>query len=335
MPTIQQETDIIVKVLKTTICGTDLHILGGNVFTATEGRRLGHEGIGEIVETGSQVQNFQVGDRVLVACITNCGECQHCQNKFYGHCEDGGWQLGNTIDGMQGQYARIPHADTSCHYVPPHVHDTEMEDALVMCSDILPTGLEVGLLDGALKQNENIAIIGAGPVGLAALTCAVGMFNPQNSIVVDVNDFRLDVAKDIGASHIINNKNGDATEKILEITEGKGVDLVIEAIGIPEGWYMCQDSVKSGGRIAMLGVHGVPATINLEKMWYRNFTFTAGMMHGFTIPSLMSAILEGKLNAEPLITHRLYLSDVQNAYTMFKDAGQYEAMKIMLINDLD
>jgi len=332
-PEIMQDTDALVKVLKTTICGTDLHILGGNVATCAPKTRLGHEGVAEIVEVGSAVSKYKPGDRVVVSCITNCGKCAACQRKFYGHCEDGGWRLGNTIDGMQCQYVRVPHVDTSCYLVPRKYHDTDIESALVMTSDILPTGLEIGLHDANPKKGENIAIVGAGPVGLASLMSAAGLYEPNKLMVVDINEHRLGVAESMGATHAINNKNGDAVQQILDATDGEGVDLIIEAIGTPTGWYICQDGVRAGGRIAMLGVHGKPATINLERLWYRNFSFTAGMVHGYSTQGLIDGILDGRIEANKLITHEISLSEVERAYDMFSNAEKHNALKILLVND--
>ena len=257
---------------KTTICGTDLHILCGSVRTCTAGRILGHEGIGDIVAIGSGVHKFKVGDRILISCITSCGKCSPCvSDKFYGHCEDGGWQLGNTINGMQTEYCRIPHVDCSAYHVP-RFDDLDLEDKYVMCSDILPTAYEIGLIDGNIKAGiPSMCIVGAGPVGLAALLVAKAMYSPKRIFVVDTNRFRLDTAMVMGATDSIDNTKGDSVAQIMQATGGKGVDLCIECIGLPVGWYICQDIVKAGGHIAILGVHGEPATLNLERMWYRNF----------------------------------------------------------------
>jgi len=340
-PQIQKPTDIVVQVVKTTICGTDLHILGGNVFTCKAGRRMGHEGIGQVMEAGPEVKKFKPGDRVVVSCITNCGKCDPCKKQFYGHCEDGGWILGNTIDGMQSEYARVPHADTSCHLVPPHLHDTPTEDQLVLCSDILPTALETGLLSGKITEDiGTVAIVGGGPVGLSAVMCTAP-YRPKRLFVIDQNSHRLQTAKDLNSMpgfagteiHAINNSDNSAVQQIMKMTNQNGVDLVVECIGLPVGWYICQDIVKAGGQIAMLGVHGKPATINLERMWYQNFTLCAGMVHGFTTQMLMDKVITGKIDASGLISHRMKLSEVEMAYKMFSNAAEYNALKILLVND--
>jgi len=341
MPEIVQPTDAIVKVIKTTICGTDLHILNGNVSSCAPGRRLGHEGIGEIVEVGSAVTDRKVGERVLMTTTTACGHCSNCQNKFYGHCEDGGWILGNRIDGLQGTHTRVPHVDSSSYVIPEHLWGTPQEDDIVMCSDILPTGLEVGLLDGDIKPGMSIAIVGAGPVGLAAQLCA-SMYPPKDMFMIDMNEHRLQTSKEIMETpglentnyYSINNKDNTAVDQVMEATKGHGVDLVVEAIGIPQGWYMCQDMVRAGGHIAMLGVHGKPATINLERMWYKNFKMSAGLVHGYSTPMLIERILNGKLPARKLISHRLPMSQMEKAYHMFTNAGKYETLKILLENDM-
>jgi len=345
MPTVLEPTDGLIKVIKTTICGTDLHIVRGNVSSVVPFRRLGHEGIGEIVELGAHAQasgKFKIGDRVLVSCVTSCGKCKECSNDFYGHCDDGGWVLGNTIDGMQGEYARIPHIDTSCYFVPPEVRDTEIEDGLVMCSDILPTSLEVGLLDGGIEHGQDtVAIVGLGPVGLATLIgCAV--YEPKTIFAIDRNPHRLQSAANLGQITglqnttivTIDNTDGTAVTQIMEMTNNRGVDLIVECVGNPAAWYICQDIVKAGGHIALLGVHGAPATINLEQMWSRNFRMSAGLVHGYTIQSLMDRVMQGKLDAQRLISHRMKLSEMEKCYEMFTKAEEYQSLKILITNDL-
>jgi len=344
-PKVQEPTDALVKVIKTTICGTDLHILRGNVASSKQYIRLGHEGIGEIVELGAAARasgKFHVGDRVVVSCITACGKCHQCENKFHGHCTDGGWILGNTIDGMQGQFARIPHVDTSCYFVPKEVHDTEIEDGLVMCSDILPTSLEVGLLDGGIEHGQDtVAIVGVGPVGLATLIgCA--LYKPKTIFVIDLNAHRLQEAVNLG--HIegledtkiwpIDNKDSTAVAQVMEKTNGIGVDLIVECVGNPAAWNICQGLVRAGGHIAILGVHGTPATINLEQMWYRNFTMSAGMVHGYTTQYLMDRVISGDIHAGELISHRMKLSEMEKSYEMFTNAEKYQSLKILITNDM-
>ncbi|XP_063690950.1 uncharacterized protein LOC134823418 [Bolinopsis microptera] len=343
MPEILHPTDVIIKVLKTTICGTDLHILKGNVSSCEPGTRLGHEGIGEIVQVGSKVQKRRVGERVLVNTTTQCGVCDNCRIQFHGHCVDGGWQLGNTIDGMQGTHARVPHADFSTQIIPEAVWDTDIEDAIVMCSDILPTGLEVGLLDGAIKPGMSIAIVGVGPVGLASLITA-GSYQPGELFVIDTNNHRLDTCVELKNTtdglttvplHTIDNSAGTAVEEVMTLTHGHGVDLVVEAIGVPVGWYICQDIVKAGGHIAMLGVHGKSATINLERMWHRNFRFSAGLVHGYTIPSLVHKVLNEEIPAHKLISHKVPMSQISQAYDLFSNAARHKTLKVLLENDLN
>jgi alcohol dehydrogenase len=328
-PEILKKSDAIVKILKTTICGTDLHIMNGCVPTVTKGRILGHEGIGVIESIGSSVTNFKEGDKVLISCITSCGKCEFCKKSFFGHCSDGGWILGNTIDGCQAEYVRIPHADNSLYHIPNNI---DME-SLVMLSDILPTGLEVGVMEGKIKFGSTIAIIGAGPVGLAALITSQ-FYSPSKIIMVDLDENRLEISKSLGANVTINNKNGTAVEEILNLTDGKGVDVAIEAIGTPPGWYICEDIVCAGGNIAMLGVHGKAVTLHLERMWKKNFTLTAGLVHTSTIPMLMNAIINGKIDSKKLISHHFKLSEMENAYHVFKNAAEYKALKVMITNDL-
>ena len=332
-PTILKPTDCIIRVHKTTICGTDLHILRGSVVTCLKNTIMGHEGIGHIVEIGSAVTKFTIGDRILVPCITRCNECHFCKKHFYGHCEMGGWILGHTINGMQAEYARIPLVDTSCYCLPLDVTGQE-EDKYVMLSDILPTGFEIGLLDGNIRDGNSIGIVGVGPVGLAALMSTIALYKPTQIYVVDIDPGRLQVAKDLGATHIINNTNNDAAKQIMDLTDGHGLDLVVECIGMPVGWYVCQEVVKPGGHIAILGVHGQSATINLEKMWYRNFKLSAGMVHCFSIGDLMKKVYDGSLMADKLISHRFGLSNIPDAYSTFANAKETGSLKVIVENNI-
>lgn len=332
-PRILRQTDAIVRVHKTTICGTDLHIMRGAVPECKKFTTLGHEGIGDIVAIGSEVKKYKIGDRVLVPCITRCGKCAACKNKFYGHCDDGGWILGHTINGMQAEYARIPHVDASCYRLPSGVCGDE-ENAYVMLSDILPTGLEVGLIDGGIKEGMTIGFVGMGPVGLASLMIATQMFKPKRVIAIDINKSRLEVASSFGATDVIDNSNGDADAQIMKLTDNVGLDLVVECIGIPEGWYICQNIVRAGGSIAILGVHGKSATINLERMWYRNFRMTAGMVHCFTIDMIMEKIRKKELLAHKLINGEFKMSDLRNAYYTFANADKTGSLKVIIENDL-
>jgi len=261
-PVIQKNTDAIVRISKTTICGTDLHILKGDVPTVVDGRILGHEGVGIIDEVGSGVSNFKKGDHVLISCITSCGRCRSCKKQMYSHCENGGWILGNTIDGTQAEFVRIPYADTSLHHIP---HGLE-EEALVMLSDILPTGFEVGVLNGQVRLGDIVAIVGAGPVGMAALLTAQ-FYTPAEIIMIDIDANRLELSKKFGATQTIDSSTGNerVIQKVMELTEGRGVDVVIEAVGIPATFQLCQHIVKAGGHIANVGVHGKSVELHLEN----------------------------------------------------------------------
>ncbi|QUM88870.1 alcohol dehydrogenase catalytic domain-containing protein [Moritella sp. 36] len=329
IPTIIKQSDVIVKVEKTTICGTDLHILRNNVATFIPGTIMGHEGVGIVESCGDLVSKFKTGDRVIISCITSCGSCKMCQVSKFGQCFDGGWLLGNEIDGCQAEYVRIPFGDTSLHLVPKDI-DT---DSLVLLSDIFPTGYEVGVLDGQVKPGCSVAVIGCGPVGLSSLMTSK-FFSPSEIYAIDTNDHRLQVATELGATHAINNSDGTAVQQILDITDGVGVDVVIEAIGIPAGWDMSQKLVCPGGNIAVLGVHGKSATINLEDMWKRNFTMTAGMVHTNTIPMLIKQIRAGHLEPKKLISHQFKLSESEKAYTTFTHASDYKSLKVIISNDL-
>lgn len=328
-PRLQNPMDAIVRMSKTTICGTDLHIMKGNVPTVNQGRILGHEGIGVIEEIGAGVTEHQVGDTVLISCITSCGKCATCKKGSYGHCINGGWILGNTIDGCQAEYVRIPYADGSLHQLPAGAD----EEAYVMLSDILPTGLEVGVLEGKVRPGCTLAIVGAGPVGLAALLTAQ-FYSPANIIMIDIDDNRLSVAEALGATHLINNSDGKAIDEVMKLTEGMGVDVTIEAIGTPVGWDICENIVAAGGNIAILGVHGKSVTLHLEQMWKRNFTLTAGLVHTTTIPMLMSAVQARRVQPRKLISHHLGLSEIRHAYDVFSTAAQHQALKVLMTNDI-
>lgn len=299
MPKVEKSTDAVVKITKTTICGTDLHILSGDVPAVTEGRILGHEGVGIIEEVGEGVKNFKKGDRVIISCITSCGKCENCKKGLYAHCEDGGWILGHLIDGTQAEYVRIPHADNSLYHIP----DGSDEEALVMLSDILPTGFEIGVLNGNVQPGQTVAIIGAGPVGMAALLTAQ-FYSPAEIIMVDLNDSRLNTALKFGATKAINSGDGRAIEKIKEYTNGKGVDVAIEAVGIPATFDICQEIVKPGGYIANVGVHGKPVEFHIEKLWISNITLTTGLVNTSTTPMLLKTVTSKKLQPEQLITYR-------------------------------
>jgi alcohol dehydrogenase len=327
-PAVQKPTDVIVKIEKTTICGTDLHILKGDVPAVTDGRILGHEGIGVVEEVGPGVQNFKPGDKVLISCVTACGKCSNCKKGLYAHCEDGGWILGHLIDGTQAEYVRIPYADTSLHPIPQGVD----EEAMVMLSDILPTGLEIGVLNGQVKPGDTIAIIGAGPVGLSALLTSQ-FYSPSEIIMVDLDDNRLEVAKTFGATKLVNSSDGNAIQKVMELTDGKGVDAVIEAVGIPATFDICQEVVKAGGNIANVGVHGKPVELHIEKLWIRNITITTGLVSTNSTPMLLKSVAAKKLEPEKLVTHRFHLNDILEAYSIFGNAAKEQAIKVILSND--
>ncbi|MFA5873210.1 MAG: zinc-dependent alcohol dehydrogenase family protein [Anaerolineales bacterium] len=328
-PDIKSPTDAIIRVTKTTICGTDLHILKGDVPTVTDGRILGHEGVGIIEQVGSSVSNFSVGDHVLISCISSCGRCANCKKGMYSHCENGGgWILGVKIDGTQAEYARIPFADNSLYPIPAGAD----EEAFVMLSDILPTGFECGVLNGQVKPGDTVAIIGAGPIGLATLLTAQ-FYSPAEVIMVDNDDNRLEIAKKFGATQVIHNDLGNAAEKIMALTANRGVDVAIEAVGIPASFDICQEIVTAGGHIANVGVHGKPVQLNLDKLWAQNITLTTRLVDTVTTPVLLKAVASGKLQAKQLITHHFSLDQVMQAYDTFGSAMKERALKIIITND--
>jgi alcohol dehydrogenase len=324
-PEIDAPTDAVVKIVKTTICGTDLHILKGDVPTCVPGRILGHEGVGVVEKVGSAVSEFLPGDRVIISCISSCGKCEYCRRGMYSHCIHGGWILGNTIDGTQAEYVRIPFADTSLYHIPPGAD----EEALVMLSDILPTGFECGVLNGKVQPGSTIAIVGAGPIGLAALLTAQ-FYSPAEIIMVDFDDNRLEMSGRFGATKPINNKDGKAVETIMKMTGGRGVDTSIEAVGVPSSFLTCQDIVAPGGIIANIGAHGLKADLHLEKLWDRNIAIATRLVDTVTTPMLLKTVQSRKIDPKRLITHHFKLDQIMDAYETFGHAAQTNALKVVI-----
>jgi alcohol dehydrogenase len=326
-PVLQNPNDAIVRITTSTICGSDLHIMKGDVPSVTEGRILGHEGIGVIDEAGAAVSAFRKGDKVLISCITTCGKCDFCRRQMYSHCRNGGWILGNTIDGTQAEFVRIPYADLSLYPLPA---DCE-EEAAVMLSDILPTGFECGVLNGRVKPGDRIAIVGAGPVGLAALMTA-RFYSPAEIFSIDVDDNRLKVAKTFGATTLINSSDGNAVQHVMELTRGEGVDVAIEAVGLPPTFDICAGIVGAGGHLANIGVHGKPVLLHMEKLWDRNATFTTRLVDTVTTPMLIKAFQSGSIQPGKLVTHRFVMGDILEAYDTFGNAAKHGALKVALTN---
>jgi alcohol dehydrogenase len=324
-PEIQKPTDVIVKITKTTICGTDLHILKGDVPTVDPGRTLGHEGVGVVEAVGAAVENFKPGDAVLISCVTSCGKCANCKRQLYAHCSDGGWILGHLIDGTQAEYVRIPHGDNSLYPIP----DGADEEALVMLSDIMPTGLEIGVQYGNVKPGDTIAIIGAGPVGMSVLLTAQ-FYSPGRIVMIDMDPARLELAKQFGATDTIQVGAEDPVAKILEMTGGLGVDVAIEAVGVPATFDICQKIVSAGGNIANVGVHGTPVQLHIEELWIKNINISMGLVSTNTTPMLLKTLNAGKVNPGKLVTHRFKLDEILEAYEVFGNAAREKAMKVIL-----
>jgi len=325
-PAISVPTDAIVKIVKTTICGTDLHIIKGDVPTAKPGRILGHEGVGIIDEAGSAVRSFKKGDRVLISCVTSDGTCEYCRRLMYSHCVNGGWILGNEIDGTQAEFVRIPYADNSLY----PILDGEDAEPLVMFSDILPTGYECGVLNGQIAPGSTVAIVGSGPIGLAALLTAQ-FYSPAEVIVVDLDQKRLDIAKRFGATSTVNSTDEKkARETIMEITHGIGVDTAIEAVGTPATFEFCEQIIAPGGHLANIGVHGKPVTLHLEQLWDRNITITTRLVDTVSTPTLLKMMRAQKVDPKKLITHHFKLIDIIAAYDAFGHAATTGALKVIL-----
>ena len=325
-PEITDEGDVIVRVDATTICGTDLHILAGDVPEVRPGRILGHEAVGTVDEAGDNVHRLAPGDRVLVSCISGCGSCRFCREGRYGQCtEGGGWVLGHRIDGTQAEYVRVPYADTSTYRIPDGASDEE----ILMLADILPTGYEVGVLAGGVRPGDVVAVVGAGPVGLSAITCA-RLFSPSHVIAIDRSDARLKAAREFGADVTVNNETEDAAAVIRDLTGRLGADVAIEAVGTPETFELAVRLARPGGRIANIGVHGKPALLHLEDQWARDITITTGLVDASSTPTLMRLVATGQLDASRFITHRLGLDDLEHAYDIFADSASNGALKVVL-----
>jgi alcohol dehydrogenase len=324
-PDISAPTDAIVKITKTTICGTDLHILKGDLPSCKPGRVLGHEGVGVVEKVGPAVTAFKPGDRVLISCVSACGKCDYCRKQMYSHCTAGGWILGNTIDGAQAEFVRTPFADTSLYHIPADAD----EEALVMLSDILPTGFECGVLNGKVEPGSIVAIVGAGPVGMAALLTAQ-FFSPAEIIMIDLDDNRLEVAKRFGATTIVNSADGKAVETIMNMTGKRGVDTAIEAVGIPATFELCGKIIAPGGTIANIGVHGVKVDLHLESLWDRNISITTRLVDTVTIPMLFKTVRSRKIDPKLLITHRFKLDNILDAYETFGNAAKTKALKVII-----
>lgn len=325
-PGVQEPTDIVVEVGSSTICGTDLHILKGDVPTVEPGRILGHEAVGTVVAAGSAVTTVAEGDRVLVSCITACGRCRFCREERFGLCEGGGgWILGHLIDGLQADYARVPYADTSVYKVPEELTDEQV----LFLADILPTSYEVGVLNGGVQPGDTITIVGSGPIGLAAVMTA-RLFTPGRVIAIDLADARLEQARKFGADVTINNGDEDPVARVKELTDGLGADVAIEAVGIPQTFELCTELIRPGGRVANVGVHGEAATLHLEKLWIQGVTITTGLVDTFSTPQLLRLIQGGRLDPTVFATHRFPLGETMEAYEVFAAAAETQALKVVL-----
>jgi alcohol dehydrogenase len=325
-PAITAPTDIVMRVDSVTICGTDLHILKGDVPEVVPGTILGHEAVGTVVEAGDSVTTLHEGDRVLASCITSCGRCPACRDGRYGLCSGGGgWILGHLVDGVQAEYARIPFADTSAYRVPAGLTDEQV----LFLADILPTAYEVGVLNGRVEPGDTVAIVGVGPIGLATIMTAK-LHTPGTIVAIDVADSRLEVAREFGADVTINNGREDAVAKVMELTDGLGADVAIEAVGVPETFELCADLIRPGGRVANVGVHGKSVTLRLEKLWIRDVLIATGLVDTNTTPKLLKLIEGGRLDPIVFATHRFPLAETEHAYDVFAAAEETHALKVVL-----
>ncbi|MFE4695725.1 zinc-dependent alcohol dehydrogenase family protein [Streptomyces sp. NPDC056738] len=324
-PAVKEPTDAIVRVGAVTICGTDLHILKGDVPEVRPGTVLGHEAVGEIMEVGSDVRTVRPGDRVLISCISSCGRCRFCREGMYGQCRGGGgWILGHLIDGTQAEYVRVPYADLSVHALPGAVVS---KDA-VLLADIFPTSYEVGVLNGHVRPGDTVAVVGAGPIGLAAIATA-RLYSPERIVAVDLAASRLEAARRLGADAVAD-AGEDPEQLIADLTDGLGADVVIEAVGVPESFELCTRMVRPGGHVANIGVHGKPATLHLEDLWIKNVTITTGLVDTHSTPTLLRMAAAGRLPTADLVTHTFPLDDMEKAYDVFSRAADTGALKVVL-----
>jgi alcohol dehydrogenase len=325
-PTLRADSDAIVRVEAVTICGTDLHILKGDVPEVTPGRILGHEAVGTVESVGTAVRGVKVGDKVLVSCITACSTCRFCREGRYGQCTGGGgWILGHLIDGTQAEYVRVPFADTSTYPAPEGVSD----EALLMVADILPTGYEVGVLNGAVRPGDVVAVVGAGPIGLSAMMGS-RLYSPSHVVAIDLADSRLEAAKQFGADVTVNNGLEDPKEVIGGLTGGLGADVTIEAVGVPATFELAARLVRPGGHVANIGVHGRPATLHLEELWIRDVTITTGLVDTFSSPTFLRLLQGHQFDADRFVTHRFALDEFEEAYRVFADPVGTGALKVCL-----
>lgn len=323
---IRESTDAVVRVDAVTICGTDLHILSGDVPEVTPGRILGHEAVGTVTEIGASVHRVAVGDRVLVSCISSCGSCRYCRDRSYGQCiGGGGWILGHLIDGTQAELVRVPFADNSTYKVPDDVTDEQM----IVLADILPTAYEVGVLNGKVRPADVVAIIGAGPIGLAAIMTAQ-LFSPSHIVAIDLADVRLEAARKFGADIVVNIARDDPAFVVNELTGGLGADVVMEAVGLPQTFEQAVRLVRPGGHVANIGVHGAPATLHLEDIWGKNLTITTGLVDTYSTPTLIGLVASRRLDATPMVTHRFGFDEFEAAYDVFANAAETGALKVLL-----
>lgn len=329
-PVITDSTDAIVKVETTTICGTDLHILKGDVPAVTEGRILGHEGVGVVTEVGPECTKVKVGDRVIISCVSKCGTCSYCQEGLTSHCQTLGgigWIFGHLIDGTQAEYLRVPFADNGLIPLPEGV----TAEQGVMLSDILPTGYEIGVLMGAVKKGDVVAVVGAGPVGLAAIMTAAAS-GASKVIAVDGNKFRLEQSREFGATDTINVDDGhDVVEELKKLSrDGLGVDVAIEAVGIPATFRTALDSVRPGGHVANVGVHGAPVELPIDRDWINNLTITMGLINATTTNDLLDQIERGEIKPEKFVTHHFTFDEIDAAYDTFSRAADEHALKVII-----
>lgn len=314
IPVIEKETDAIVRVTRSTICSSDLHIKHGAVPRAKENIVLGHEFVGEIVEVGRKVKNFFVGDRVSVNVETFCGECFFCKQGYVNNCIHGGWELGCRIDGGQAEYARIPMADQGLTKIPDDVSD---EEALFN-GDILATGYWAASI-GEIKPADTVVVLGAGPTGLCTLM-SIKLYSPATVIVVDTSTDRLNLAKEQGLADVcLNPLEVDIEEEILKLTQGRGADRVFEVAGGENTFQLAWKVARPNAIVILVALYEKEQTLPLHQMYGKNLVFKTGGVDANSCEAIMKMVECKKIDTSCLITHRGPLNDVMEGYRIFED----------------
>jgi threonine dehydrogenase-like Zn-dependent dehydrogenase len=326
-PTIQAPTDVVLKITTTAICGSDLHVLEGRIPGMMEGGILGHEFIGIVDEAGPEVKNFKPGDRALASFLVPCGKCWFCDRRQFGQCQEaqifGYGVFTGDLAGGQTEYVRVPNADLALHHINPKLSD---EQAL-FAGDILATGFHVADIAG-IKEGDSVAVVGCGPVGLMAIQAAQ-TFKPGKIFAIDSVDQRLELASGFGAEPI-DMRHRNAVVACQDMTEGRGVDVVLECVGATAALVPTFDMVRPGGTVSVIGVHSeqmpeMPLQLMFLKAINLRFGGTANVVGRWDM--VLEHIENGDMHPESIISHRMKLDQAIEGYELFRS---HEAMKVVL-----